>query len=319
MPQVTSVPDSFILEYVPGAPGEYIKVYLYLMMLSHRNDMEASLDMIADKLSLSNDELTAALRYWDKKSLLDIYYQDGKICSLKLRLSAGTLAKESYRLNRARVKTLVKENSDAKTLLFVSEQYLGRALSSVETGTLLYFMDTLNFPLDLCEYLVEYCVSRGKDKIGYIKKVGLSWHKQGIKTAAEAKADTDFSNYYAILKEFGIHDRDPAPAEIENMNKWIKDFGFDIEIVKYACRKAVLRNKSFEYADGIITNWHKKDLKTLDSVKADELEYEKKNAQQLRDKKTAKNDFHNFEQRNIDFDDLEKQLDNQFLNSDDFT
>ena len=48
--------------------------------------------------------------------------------------------------------------------------------------------------MDLIEYLIEYCVSRGSTSLHYIEKVGLEWHKDGVSSVSEAKARTSVWN-----------------------------------------------------------------------------------------------------------------------------
>ncbi|MFQ7395079.1 MAG: DnaD domain protein [Lachnospira eligens] len=56
-------------------------------------------------------------------------------------------------------------------LLFVIQTYLGKTLSQPEVNAIVYFYDTLHFPADLIEYLIEYCVSKGKTSIRYMRRL----------------------------------------------------------------------------------------------------------------------------------------------------
>ena len=40
-----------------------------------------------------------------------------------------------------------------------------------------FFYDELHMSADLIEYLVEYCVSRGRKSMRYIETVALAWAK----------------------------------------------------------------------------------------------------------------------------------------------
>ena len=59
----------------------------------------------------------------------------------------------------------LNSNDDFSMLLFVIQTYLGKTLSQPEVNAIVYFYDTLHFPADLIEYLIEYCVSKGKTSI----------------------------------------------------------------------------------------------------------------------------------------------------------
>ena len=65
----------------------------------------------------------------------------------------------------------LREQEDVRQILFLAESYLGTTLSRTVTDELLYIYEELHFSVDLFDYLIEYCVSKGSKDIHYIKKV----------------------------------------------------------------------------------------------------------------------------------------------------
>ena len=198
---------------------------------------------------------------------------------------------------------------------FLAEQYLGRTLSSTDVNRILYFYDGLHFPMDLIEYLIEYCVSKGSTSLHYIEKVGLQWHQEGISSVAEAKARTSVwnKNYFSILKAFGIRSRNPIPAETEYMNRWLKEYGFTMDLITEACTRTITQTgqPSFQYAEGILSSWKRAKVCTLEDVRR--LDTEHRNSQKpLSPARPARTQtasrFNNFHQREYDYRQLEKQL-----------
>ena len=55
-----------------------------------------------------------------------------------------------------------KERQNTAQLLFIAESYIGRPLTPSEIKTILYFTDVLHFSDDLIDYLLQYCVDKGK-------------------------------------------------------------------------------------------------------------------------------------------------------------
>lgn len=98
----------------------------------------------------------------------------------------------------------LREQEDVRQILFLAESYLGTTLSRTVTDELLYIYEELHFSVDLFDYLIEYCVSKGSKDIHYIKKVAFSWHEAGIDTVTRAKQETTtyHRNYFSILKAF---------------------------------------------------------------------------------------------------------------------
>ena len=317
-PKITEVPDSFITGAMKDAPGEYVKIFLYLLMLSHGSDETASVESLSHLFSCTQDAVLAALKYWEKQKLLDLYYRNGDISGIRLQLHASERVRESHRLDQHRVKAVMKDNGDAARLLFVTEQYFGRPLTAIEVSTLLYFLDELGFSFDLCDYLVQYCVSRGHTGIRYIEKVGLGWHKNGYTTPEEAKAQTtNWSKvHFEVLKAFGIRNRNPVPKEIETIDRWTQTYGFSIDIITEACTIALTATgkQSYEYAEAILSRWHAEGVRTLEDARrhGEAFKNRQKEKNAAPNHGGAKNQFHNFPQRDDDLDELERRLDRQF-------
>ena len=225
-----------------------------------------------------------------------------------------------------------RKNPDISELFFIIETYLKHTLSSTDTNMVLYWLDELHFSTDLVEYLVEYCITKGHSSLRYMNKVALGWADSGIKTVDQAKDDAAAHSqiYYSVMKALGITGRNLVDSEVSLINKWVGEYGFDIELVKAACSKTIsaIQKPSFEYTDSILANWRKKDVHTLKDVEVLDANFAKANkasatgssqgtnaanvsSKPKSNNSSSKNKFNNFNQRNNDYDKLEKL----FLNS----
>ena len=225
-----------------------------------------------------------------------------------------------------------RKNPDISELFFIIETYLKHTLSSTDTNMVLYWLDELHFSTDLVEYLVEYCITKGHSSLRYMNKVALGWADAGIKNVDQAKDDAAAHSqiYYSVMKALGITGRNLVDSEVSLINKWVGEYGFDIELVKAACSKTIsaIQKPSFEYTDSILANWRKKDVHTLKDVEVLDANFAKANkasatgssqstnatngsSKPKSNNSSSKNKFNNFNQRNNDYDKLEKL----FLNS----
>ena len=73
-------------------------------------------------------------------------------------------------------------------ILFVVEQYIGKPLSLNEIRIIWHISQKLGFSDDLLDYLIQYCVDRGKKDFRYIRKVAENWASLGIMTPAQAES-----------------------------------------------------------------------------------------------------------------------------------
>lgn len=62
----TPVQNQFILEYMPSAPGDYVKVYLYGLMRCCHPSEEMTLAQMSHDLNLSEEDIRAAYRHWER-------------------------------------------------------------------------------------------------------------------------------------------------------------------------------------------------------------------------------------------------------------
>lgn len=342
----TLIPDIFIDQYMPQANGEFVKIYLYLLRIIHCSDTDISLSSIADVFTCTEKDIMRALNYWQKAKLLSLEFDNSKkltglsllpldapskalsepeplesvpIVSAEEKAPEFSPAQEQPKyLSPGAIRQLQQENPDIGQLLFLAEQYLKKTLSATDMQRILYFYDELHFPVELVEYLIEYCVSQNHRSLSYIEKVGLAWHQENIHTveAAKQRTNTWSRDYYTILKAFGIRGRDPIATEVEYMNRWLKDYGFSLEIIKEACARTIAQTAqpSFKYAEGILSKWKTEDVKTPNHIHALDEQHKKrvKASEKGADTKAkSSNKFNNFHQREYDYAKLEKQLLNQ--------
>ena len=228
-------------------------------------------------------------------------------------------------------------NTDLERTIYMAETYIGRPFSTTELNSFCYINDQLHFSSDLLEYLIEYCVTRGKKSVRYIESVAINWYQQGITTVKEAKEQSTLysQNVFPIMKAFGISNRDPGSAELDYIKKW-NSLGLGTDIIIEACSRTLLatHQASFPYANKILEDWKRlgvrntSDIKHLDdrhrattsatsgsaSSDSDSVsgyaqgQTRKGNTGTAARKSTSTNQFHNFEQRTYDFNDLESRL-----------
>ena len=221
-------------------------------------------------------------------------------------------------------------NKDLERTIYMAETYIGRPFSTTELNSFCYINDQLHFSSDLLEYLIEYCVTRGKKSVRYIESVAINWYQQGITSVQEAKEQSTLysQNVFPIMKAFGISNRDPGSAELDYIKKW-NSLGLGTDIIIEACSRTLLatHQASFPYANKILEDWKRlgvrntSDIKHLDdkhrstasSSSGSAAGYtqgqpRKGSTGAAARKNTAANQFHNFEQRTYDFNDLESRL-----------
>lgn len=337
----TMVSNLFIDEYMKDANDAQLKIYLYLLRMMNAH-MATSVSDIADKFNHTEKDVMRALKYWEKNRVLALEYDDGKsltgirlldvtprssaaivplapVVSLPGKEAAAAKSspeeipeakpafeKPSYSLDQLKE---FKNNEETAQILFVAEQYLGKTLSSSDIRTILFFSDKLGFSIDLIDYLIQYCVDKGKKDFRYIEKVAIGWAEEGITTPRQAaKSARKYDKFvYDIMKALG-KSSSPTRAEADFAIKWIKEYGFTQDIVLEACERTVLATDKhrFEYADSILTSWKKGNVHHLADIKTLDEAFNSKRPAQKAAGPTSQ--FNQFMHNDYDFDALEKEI-----------
>lgn len=332
----TMIPNRFIDDYMQDANEAQLKVYLYLLRMLG-SGQAASVSDLADKFNHSERDIIRALKYWEKQKLLTLDYDaagapvgihfrnletdaspERPLASQSLSLfmeraedgqapAAETqpFEKPAYTADNLRE---FKGRQETERLLFIAESYIGRPLTPAEMKTLLFFTDILHFSEDLIDYLIAYCVDRGKKDFKYMEKVAVAWAENGVTSPRQAKkyAAKYDKNVYTIMNALGRTSA-PTAREAEYITRWTGEYGFDMDVILEACERTVLATDRhrLEYAESILTHWrqenvhHKTDIQKIDTL------YQRKKAAS---RQTSGNKFNQFAQNDYDFDALEKEL-----------
>lgn len=320
-----------ILQVQTGADGQIIGINLCSLSVSGMQAAQSNIQSaVADNAAQNNLQNSVVNNAVQNISTANIRMQDSVVEKLKSQTpDKAASSQKEYTLDEIKE---FRKNPDISELFFIIETYLKHTLSSSDTNMVLYWLDELHFSTDLVEYLVEYCITKGHSSLRYMNKVALGWADAGIKTVDQAKDDAAAHSqiYYSVMKALGITGRNLVDSEVSLINKWVGEYGFDIELVKAACSKTIsaIQKPSFEYTDSILANWRKKDVHTLKDVEVLDANFAKANkasatgssqgtnaangsSKPKSNNPGSKNKFNNFNQRNNDYDKLEKL----FLNS----
>lgn len=340
----TIIPNRFIDEYMKDANDAQIKIYLYLIRMMGAN-LSTSVSEIADKFNHTEKDVMRALKYWEKTKLLSLEYDESKtlsgihlkeisstgqepasgecrisqaesqkavshpsVLSISPKQADDAFAKPAYSADDLK---MFRGNEETAQLLFITESYIGRPLTAGEMKSILYFKDCLHFSDDLIDYLLQYCVDRGKKDFKYIEAVALNWAKSGVTTPKQAEkfASRYDKSVYTIMKELGKNGS-PTSKELEYISRWVKDYGFAPDIISEACERTVMATDShrFEYAEGILSNWKKENVQRKSDIQRIDDLYQKRRQQKTTASVSANNRFNQFSQRNYDFEELEAKL-----------
>lgn len=279
----TDVENIFINEYMPAAPGDYVKVYLYALLYA-KQDLEMTHEKLARELEISLETVDEAWNYWAKMGAVKIVNRKPRASMLGYDIEfvnlrelmyggmspAGEVAAQEEEPAEEKKKKL--SDFDAEDILCrdnmqevfsFAENLKGRPLSAKEMKSIASWHDDYGIDEDLIKKAVEYCFERDKTSIRYLEAVIREWHELGIKTAEEADAHTEkltkrFGDYKRIMYALGIVSRTASDGEKKIIDRWLDEMGFSMERILDACQRTVgIANPNVNYVNKILENWKK--------------------------------------------------------------
>ncbi len=338
---VTLIENVFIDQYMAGANGEFVKLYLYLLRCAGTG-RDLSVSSIADFFDHTEKDVRRALSYWEKMQLLKLQYDSNdNITDIIFSGYPGALpsAEENppqaeadppsadpvperelpSRTISASRRSQLKEQSEIRQLIFVQQEYTGRPLTSAEVNNLLYFYEKLQMSVELIDYLIDYCATKGNPGTRYMEKVAQEWYLEGVKTVADAKkaSASHRKEYRSVFHALGLNGRAPAPSETACIDRWMEQYGFSMDIILEACDRTIRQTHqaSFEYIDGILKSWSANGVRSMEDIRNldEEHQQKKKNeADRSKDTKTSGKKHSRASsgliQRDYDWSSLEQQL-----------
>ncbi len=287
MPQFTTeydfVPVSFdfIQNSLPEANATFVKIYIYLLMLAVRKSDEP-FAKIAKTLGILESDLVNAIDFWQNKGLI---FANGEKISFIHKNSAPLPFEtaqdaDSKWENTENIAEIISSDSELSDMFMLAQEIFGKAITEKDMQTIYWFFSDLKMPPEVILMLIEYCVSKGKNRMSYIEKVAISWNEMGLNNVEAVtnylKSEEQKTGFlYSVRRLMGIADRNLSQIEEQYLTKWHNDFMMSEEMIALAYEYCIIQTAklSFPYMDKIITRWHTEGITTVSDAEADNKKF----------------------------------------------
>ena len=228
----TGIDNSFITDYMPLAPGEAVKVYLYGLFLCNNPKLDQSLSDFASSLSLTEQEVVSSFKFWEDFNILTV------------------ISLEPFRVEYIPL----KGSYNSKPKKYKAEKYteFSKGLQALIPNRMIYtnefseyysIMETYKIKPDAMILIVKYCVDKKGGDIGYhyISKVCKDFGSRGLITVE--KVEKELSSYLLrsgeiekILRALSLK-RQPDIEDQNYFKKWTEELDFEPENIIFAASK----------------------------------------------------------------------------------
>ena len=228
----TLLPNAFVDNYMIRANGEYIKVYIYLLRMVS-DGANFSIPCLADVLELTERDVTRALKYWEKESLLRMELKDGEISFIELLPVSGNphSPEQISNAQTAQPDSQAQSITDSSTVSSQTEQFTAKKQASI-----------------------------GAEAIPAMKTLSPA--------ELQRKSEDERFSYLLYVCEMFLG----KPLTCTDMNTllyMIEDLKMSCELVEYLVEHWVSNGKkSFRYMQSVAINWYEANIQTPDEAKA---------------------------------------------------
>ncbi|MBN2879601.1 MAG: DnaD domain protein [Clostridia bacterium] len=261
---VTPVENMFITEYMMRAPGDYVKVYLFLLNICYYPHDDYTTGDVAKELGMDEDDVKKAIIYWAQLSLIEI--ESRRPFSLRVRNIKQMLQNDAPQK--------VSMHSNQELVMQIQQSFGGRRLlNAFETQKVLNWADVFKWSPEMIALVVSWCVDKkgARVSVSYIDKVISTMYEREVDSYEKAEnylmeSSAWESGATKLLKAFN-EGRVATVDEIKMYKKWTDRYEMDEAVIKEARKQTIgISGNKFKYMDGILTNWNKKGIRTYTQI-----------------------------------------------------
>lgn len=246
---VTPVENRFLLDYLPAAKGDFIKVYLWGLFSCAARREDDSLEAMSQELFLTVEEIEAALRYWERRGLVS-------------RVSQQPPRYRFYSPSQRRDSAGAPLQADDEEVNFAEAVYAifsdRKKVSPAEIALAWEWVKDIGLPPEAVLMLLNHCAQERGAHFSFKKAEPLAVRMKEANVITSDDADAFLRHHEAVhegarkvLSRMGKR-RLASEDELALYEKWLDEWGFEPQAILDACRETTSGDPSFKYLDGIL-------------------------------------------------------------------
>lgn len=308
---IFAVPTSVVDDNIRLASVLQLKVLLYMLRYS---DKDLSGEAVGEALSIDKADAEDAMIFWQERGLL---IKADECAKPLIHLEATTditvtkapvypaeeeesqpkkvfdipLSRPSHEQIAARL----QECKEFSALFAEAQAALGKTIGYDGQSVLIMMHDSYGLPFEVILMAVEYAVSQQKTGFSSIAKIGKLWSEQGIDTLEGAMEYIEEHNvvnevWNKLRSLTDISNRTPTSKQRGYLVAWVKEYGYDENIIYYAYEESIDRTgkMSMPYMDKIIRNWYDRGVKTPMDIQREKAKWQEERDKKLPQKNASK-------------------------------
>ena len=277
---VFAVPDT-VADSLKLANGKAVKVLLYILKNKISN---IDFSVVSAALGITDEDVEDAMSFWQQ---VGVVYAEGNKPAEAVKQQAVALpdtkpteisaerAKEkaTKMLSPAEIAERAESVEEIKFLFNAAEATLGRVLTYTEQRTIIWLYEYYGIAPDILMMIMDFAVSQNKASIGFIEKIAVTWHDNGVTTHDQAEREIrQLNSFYSLSGQISSKlelNRTLTPTERKFVNDWAaKSISIDLIILAYERTIDSIGKVKFSYMNTILLDWYSKGCASPNDVKS---------------------------------------------------
>lgn len=264
---VTPLPNQFILNYLPEASGDAVRVYLFGLVACYHHEAISDLQQMARELNMTEDDIRAAYRYWERKGLVQ------RVADNPPQYRYQNIYQVMMTGAQAQIDPAYEQFAEAIYGVFDND----RRLHGKDVSQCYEWVEQMHLPPDVVIAMMRHMVQKYGKNVSMKKaeQMAMRLADEKVQTVEEAQEifqrdQTVWSGSKKVLEKLGLR-RYPTEPEQTMYSKWLVDWQFTPDAILRAVDETIKSsNPSFAYLDGILKRLHEQgNVRTEQDVSGD--------------------------------------------------
>ncbi len=169
----TPIPDIFFAEHLSQIPGDYLKIYLYMVFLSKYNK-DIKLNDLSKKLAIPLKTITEATKFLEDNKLI-LKKTTGYIIVDLQEATLHELYTPNLTASKETIEKTAKNKSRAKAIEHINNMYFQGIMGPSWYNDIDLWFKKYGFDEQVMIALFDYCYNRSAMHRNYVQTVAEAW------------------------------------------------------------------------------------------------------------------------------------------------
>ena len=176
----TQIPDIFFSEYLSNMPGDYLKIYLYLVFLS-KYSKEVKINDLSKNLVLPVNVISEGMKYLEENKLILRKPQGFVIIDIQENM-LNDLYKPNIKTSQEKIQENAENKERIKLVEYLNNKYFQGVMGPTWYKDIDVWFEKYKFDKQVMISLFDYCFKKSALHRNYVQAVAEAWGLNKIKT-----------------------------------------------------------------------------------------------------------------------------------------